>query len=78
MVCQPVRHRIRPVMDGRVWRPMDREVRQLTDREVHPLTDSSAAFPRARKMWKLPALSLAVCVKTPAGALWRRSAPAPI
>jgi hypothetical protein len=49
---QPVGRQIRPVTDGRVWRPMDhgvrqpadREVRQLTDREVRQLTDSSAAF----------------------------------
>jgi hypothetical protein len=41
VVRLPVGHQIRPVTDGRVWRPMDREVRQLTD--------SSAAFPQPGK-----------------------------
>jgi hypothetical protein len=67
VVRQAVGHRIRQVTDGRVGRPMDRVVRQLTDREVRPLTDSSPTFPRASKMWKLPALSLGVSVITRPG-----------
>jgi hypothetical protein len=35
-----------------------RGIRQPTDCVVRQPTDSSAAFPRARKMWKLPPLSL--------------------